>query len=241
MTAIHNDSKNVINNNRDCTRESVSEAGMTIIRNDFTNVNNNNHDCVQESASDTSMTIIQNDSLNFINDNRDCAKDSGNERSDDQVGMPSPVNNIEWFIGNLIGTWEEITVDSGAAESVAPETWHQEFPLLQTDRAHPAGFASATGQSMPHRGERQVHLLTGNGSPSAMRFQVTNVRKPLAAVSRIIQAGHRAVFDADGNYLQNTSTGEIIPLREKDGLFVLDAKIFKPGPETGFQGPGVNH
>ena len=86
-----------------------------------------------------------------------------------------------------------------------------------------------------------MHLLTGNGSPSAMRFQITNVKKPLATVSRIIQAGHKAVFDADGSYLQNKSTGEIIPLREKNGLFVLDAKIFKPGVESGFQGPGVNH
>ena len=199
------------------------------------------------------MTVNHNDSnipfnnvhvhnpVNIVNNNPEHMKDSGNEKFNNQIWMPSSVNNIDMFIGNLVGTWEEITVDSGAAESVAPELWHQEFPLLQTERAHPAGFASATGQSMPHRGERQVHLLTGNGSPSAMRFQITNVKKPLAAVSRIIQAGHKAVFDADGSYLQNKSTGEIIPLREKNGLFVLDAKIFKPGVESGFQGPGVNH
>ena len=72
-----------------------------------------------------------------------------------------------------------------------------------------------------------------------MRFQITNVKKPLASVSRIIQSNHRAVFDADGSYLQNKLTGQIIPLREKDGLFVLDVKIHNPGGTSDFTGPGI--
>ena len=135
------------------------------------NASANDHNFINDS-----MNISFNE-RNFINDSMDVSVNDHNFINDrvhnnkfesESFNVPSSVNNVEWLIGNLTGTWEEITVDSGAAESVAPEDWHMEFPLLQTDRAHPAGFASATGQAMPHRGERQMHLITGNGNPSAM-------------------------------------------------------------------------
>ena len=68
-------------------------------------------------------------------------------------------------------------------------------------------------------------MATSVGSLRMMTFQAAPVAKPLGSVSRICQAGHVVVFDEDGSYIMNKTTGEINWLREDDGNYMLDVWI----------------
>ena len=58
-----------------------------------------------------------------------------------------------------------------------------------------------------------------------MRFQAAPVARPLGSVQRICQAGHRAVFDESGSYIENKNTGEVNWLREENGNYIMDLWI----------------
>ena len=86
-----------------------------------------------------------------------------------------------------------ITVDSGAADSVAdPEC----FPgYLVKTHPKPIFYQSATGEPITNTGEQAIAVVTREGSLRGMTFQATStVRKPLAAVKKIVDAGHAVVF-----------------------------------------------
>ena len=64
-----------------------------------------------------------------------------------------------------------------------------------------------------------------------MAFQVAGVSKALGAVSRIVGAGNRVVFDDPttvGSYIENKTTMKQTPLRQHNGVYYLDVWI-KPG------------
>ena len=49
--------------------------------------------------------------------------------------------------------------------------------------------------------------------------------KPLGSVKRICSTGHIVIFDDDGSYIINKSTGESNALREDDGNYMLDVWV----------------
>ena len=51
--------------------------------------------------------------------------------------------------------------------------------------------------------------------------QVCEVNKALLSVKRVVQAGNKVVFDADGSYIEDKSTGEKMWLREENGMYML--------------------
>jgi hypothetical protein len=63
-----------------------------------------------------------------------------------------------------------------------------------------------------------------------MVFQAAGVAKPLGSVKKMLQAGHRVVFDSDMSFILNKCTGEVNMLREDDGNFMLD--VWVPPPEV---------
>ena len=61
-----------------------------------------------------------------------------------------------------------------------------------------------------------------------MTCQAAAVSKPLGSVRRICAAGHCTVFDEDGSYIENKTTGEINMLREDNGNYMLDMWVVPP-------------
>ena len=61
--------------------------------------------------------------------------------------------------------------------------------------------------------------------PHAMTSQTAPVAKPLGSVDRICETGHLVVFDCDGSYILNKTTGELNWLRKENGNFMLDVWI----------------
>ena len=80
-----------------------------------------------------------------------------------------------------------------------------------------------------------------------MTFQVAGVSKALGAVSRIVGAGNRVIFDDPntvGSFIENKASGKRTPLRLHNGVYYMDVWM-KPGNgfdnqknEQGFQRQG---
>ena len=51
--------------------------------------------------------------------------------------------------------------------------------------------------------------------------QVCEVNKALLSVKRVVQAGNKVVFDADGSYIEDKSTEEKMWLRKENGMYML--------------------
>ena len=125
------------------------------------------------------------------------------------------------------GSMVEITVDSGAAEVVAPTDFADQYPISES-AAKNTRYRSATGKLVQNKGERRVQLLTENGDLSKMTFQLTDVNKPLASAGRITGKGNRIVLDDDGSYIENKATLKRIPLYKKKNVFIMRAWIANP-------------
>lgn len=126
----------------------------------------------------------------------------------------------------------KITIDSGAAESVLPRGMLPNEPLREgAAKRSGVKYVAANGARMETLGEKRARFRrSGEAGINGITFQVTDVAKPLAAVSRILDKGNRVVFNrgAEGSYIENVSTGEWMPLKEEKGTFVLEVDFLQP-------------
>ena len=128
-------------------------------------------------------------------------------------------------------------VDSGAGESVAPADAFVNYPIMETD-ASKSGleYTAAGGHTLPNLGATQPLLHTVDGERRLMTFQVADVTKILASVSRMVSTGHRVVFDSPevGSYIEHKASGKKIKLRQHNGVYLLDMWV-APNGNKGFQ------
>ena len=133
------------------------------------------------------------------------------------------------------GKWKciSIAVDSGACDNVIPP---EELPSYENEitdtKASRDGddFVSASGDLIPNYGELRLPVVTREMTTRGMVFQAAGVAKPLGSVKKMLQAGHRVVFDSEASFILNKATGETNVLREEDGNFMLD--VWVPPPEV---------
>jgi hypothetical protein len=124
--------------------------------------------------------------------------------------------------GNFVRT--ETLLDSGAAECVCG-SGHFGDVKMESDPGRPKAnteYVTADGMRIPNLGEKRVHGTTTSGSPLNVKFQVTQVEKPLMAVSKLVDAGHTVQFNENGGQIVNNRSGRITEFRRKDGVYVLD-------------------
>ena len=122
----------------------------------------------------------------------------------------------------------DVVVDSAADES--------RWPVGQGD-AYPAKAASrkmvlrtASGGYTQHYGEKEVVVkYEGGKDPIGLRSQVTDVRKPLLAVRRLVEKGNVVVLaEGDGeSYVWNKNSKVKIPIRKKGGSFVIESHFVR--------------
>ena len=119
----------------------------------------------------------------------------------------------------------KITVDSGAAESVMPTGFMSSQPLEPSpaSKKH-ARYIAANGSVMHNAGQKKINFQTKDGSVSTITFQATDVRKPLAAVSKIVEKGNKVVFGPDESYIENLKTGKRIELEAENGTYVMNVQ-----------------
>ena len=119
-----------------------------------------------------------------------------------------------------------ITVDSGAAESVIPTKMLPQIPMQPpTTSTKDIKYVVANGQVVHNEGQKKIHMRVNGGPINSMNFQCTNVRKPLASVSRIVAKGNRVVFDNDESYIENKRTGKKVKLELEGGTYVMNVEL----------------
>lgn len=137
-------------------------------------------------------------------------------------------------------TWRRVSIaiDSGACDSViSPEDVPEHEVHESAESRRGENFQSATGEPIPNLGDIRLPMYVREGTVRGMVMRAAPVTKPLGSVKRICAAGHVVVFDDDGSFIANKSTGEMNWLREEDGNYILDAWVPSPGQGM-HKGPG---
>ena len=117
----------------------------------------------------------------------------------------------------------EVTVDSGACDSVMPTSHCMHIPI------HPNGnsisgleYEVANSMTLLNVGESRVKVRTENSETERqMVFQCADVHKPLLSVTKCADQGYECMLNREGGYLEDTVTGEMIPLHRKGDLYVM--------------------
>ena len=119
-----------------------------------------------------------------------------------------------------------IIVDSGAAESVAPESTCPHLPLMKSPGSR-AGLECRTagGERLKNNGQRQVQAWTEEGCPVGMTFQVAKVTKPLNSASKMCDAGNVVIFTAHGGTMLNLWTCTTTRIGRESGVCVLNTWV----------------
>ena len=136
-----------------------------------------------------------------------------------RYGQPKEINNVDKDGKRKVKG--KVTVDSGAEASVWPVSsvaWENVFETEDSRKG--IGFVAANGTRMENYGGTTVKFEK-DGERKAMNFQVTDCKKPLASVAKIIERGNRVVFDQDGSFIENKVTGKKIKLERERGTFVM--------------------
>ena len=123
----------------------------------------------------------------------------------------------------------QVTIDSGAVDTVGPKKVGAGFPIVPTkESVRGIGYRAANGTHIKNHGERTIEGTTKEGQNLKMKITVADVSKVLASVSRICECGNRVVFDDDGSYIEEKASGEKMRLKEDaNGMFILKLWVKK--------------
>ena len=116
----------------------------------------------------------------------------------------------------------EMLVDSGATETVASENDVECVPT-EEGAAFKRGvkYEVANGTVIPNLGEKKFEAASEDGVTRHITAQVCDVNKALLSVKKMTKAGNRVIFDEDGSYIENKSTGDRLWMHEDHGMYVL--------------------
>ena len=148
------------------------------------------------------------------------------------------INQVKTKGWEFWGT-SEVTIDSAAEESVCPRLWGDMFELDEVLPGNEMKLRNANGGKIAHHGQRDI-MFEVEGEESmlmGMGFQASDVRKPLAAVHRIVEKGNKVQFGPgdEDNFIMNVKTGKKIMLRKKGRSYVMDVEFAKQARATPFQ------
>ena len=123
-------------------------------------------------------------------------------------------------------SWADITVDSAADESC--------WPHGQGDASVTSPFKkrillkTANGSDMNHDGEKDITFKSGSGI-IGLKFQVSDVRKPLLAARRLVEEGNFVQFgpEPENNLIMNVESGKKIMMKRSGGSIVIEANLVK--------------
>ena len=111
------------------------------------------------------------------------------------------------YINEVVQELVEVTVDSGAAKSVWPM---KRKGVVKNKGTKKVKLAAANGSPIHVEGEATLNFKRG-GKQCAMKFLDADVKRPLAAVSAIVDEGNTVVFSTRGSYIENDLTKDRIP------------------------------
>ncbi len=140
--------------------------------------------------------------------------------------------------GNIIAVnqldddeWEVIwlTADSGAAVSMLRTDQAISYDLLPTKESQAGvSYTAAKKGKVYEQGKRMPVMQFESGALKALQFRVGPVNKALLSIKDIVSGvpgGNRVVFDDEGSFILNKTTGEITPLYERNRTYGLPVRV----------------
>ena len=145
------------------------------------------------------------------------------------------------------GAWSQVSVklDSGAVATVGPKKAAPNVAMVESyGSKNGKEYRTASGQSIPNRGEKRLEWQDKTGGVGCMTMQVTDVTSVLASVSKICDAGNEVMFTSGGGFIKNQKTGRKTEFTRRGGIYELDiwvkAKetkdaLYEMGDDEGFK------
>ena len=130
----------------------------------------------------------------------------------------------------------KVTMDSGAAGHVVPETM---YPCVKLERKKsPKKLVAANGEQIKDLGKKNIPFKTNEGIRRCITFRSANVVKPLISMQKVVRAGNVVVLDEKNPHIQNTRDGTVIKLDVSNGVYTMDMWICvdETGPVFSWQG-----
>ena len=84
---------------------------------------------------------------------------------------------------------------------------------------------------IPNEGEADFRCQTRDGRPMSWLFQIAEVNKTLAAVSVLVDAGHKVTFDkdedtgVDTSFITHKRSGASFKMRRERNVWVIDTYV----------------
>jgi hypothetical protein len=154
----------------------------------------------------------------------------------DMTGFMGHINHMGKSVqkATLTDSWEEINVevDSGAITHICGKETGASFPIKPTEFSLKGGYyRAANGTKIHNQGEKLIKGINDNGINTSMTFQIGDVSGPLGSVRKMVEAGNRVVFDSEGSYIEQKSTGAITAIRDTGDKYIL--KLWVQGKGQG--------
>ena len=105
------------------------------------------------------------------------------------------------------------------------EDFPEEMLAEPTEQMADVQYICADGGKIPNLGAKTVRGLTTQGEKMSVKFQVTQVNRPLIAVSKLTEVGHDVNLHKKGGTIRNYASGKVTSVRKADGVYVLDIWI----------------
>ena len=124
-------------------------------------------------------------------------------------------------------------MDSGAADNVMPKRLLRGRAKIRESEASRAGvhYVAANNHRIKNEGEADFKFKTRDGQSLSWLFQVAEVNKTLAAVSALVDSGHKVVFDRDEatgvdlSFITHKKSGNTVRMRRERNVWVIDAFV----------------
>ena len=150
-------------------------------------------------------------------------------------GALNAMGPAEWTLVDVIA-------DSGACETVMPASMLGNIVLRDSAASiAKVEYEVASGKAVPNLGEKHCEIYCEGAQQSMlMHFQVADIHRPLLSLSRAADQGFVSHLDYYGGWLEDTSTGEVIPIQRRGNLYIMQIWIRAAPSETvtGFAGRG---
>ena len=125
---------------------------------------------------------------------------------------------------NNMDVYDEIeaSVDSGAGVTIMPSEMCTHIPIRETaDSRAGTTYRAASGHPVPDMGSRTFDAQTSRSQSRRLTCKVGPVRKMLLSVNDMLSKGNRVIFDPQGSYVENITTGDWTPIEQKNGIFLM--------------------
>ena len=76
---------------------------------------------------------------------------------------------------------------------------------------------------MQNLGCKDIRAVTDTNSATSLRIQIAeNVKRTLFSVGKLTESGNTVVFDDDGSYIYNKTSGEYTPVYKVHGVYRMN-------------------